>query len=46
MNLPGLAYNFLDLAMNLIEDEGIINYYEFSDSYGQGIERLKKLEKI
>ena len=45
MNLPGLAYNFLDLAMNLIEDEGIINYYEFSDSYGQGIERLKKAGK-
>ena len=45
MNLPGLAYNFLDLAMNLIEDEGIINYYEFSDSYGKGIERLKKAGK-
>lgn len=45
MNLPGLAYNFLDLAMNLIKDGGIINYYEFSDSYGQGIERLKKAGK-
>ena len=42
MNLPGLAYSFLDLAMDLIEDDGIINYYEFSDSYEQGIERLKK----
>ena len=41
MNLPGLAYSFLDLAMDLIEDNGIINYYEFSDSYEQGIERLK-----
>ena len=41
MNLPGLAYTFLDLAVDLIEDDGIINYYEFSDSYEQGIERLK-----
>lgn len=41
MNLPGLAYTFLDLAMDLINDQGIINYYEFSDSFGQGIERLQ-----
>ena len=41
MNLPGLAYTFLDLAVDLIEDGGIINYYEFSDSYDQGIKRLK-----
>ena len=41
MNLPGLAYTFLDVAVNLIEDDGIINYYEFSDSYEQGIKRLK-----
>ncbi len=41
MNLPGLAYTFLDLAVDLIEDGGIINYYEFSDSYEQGIKRLK-----
>lgn len=40
MNLPGLAYTFLDVATNLIEDGGIINYYEFSDSYEQGIKRL------
>ena len=42
MNLPGLAYTFLDLAVDLIEENGIINYYEFSDSYEQGINRLKK----
>ncbi|MBO6110296.1 MAG: class I SAM-dependent methyltransferase family protein [Methanobrevibacter sp.] len=42
MNLPGLAYTFLDVAINLIEDNGIINYYEFSDSYEQGIKRLKQ----
>ena len=41
MNLPGLAYTFLDLAVDLIEDGGTINYYEFSDSYEQGINRLK-----
>jgi tRNA (guanine37-N1)-methyltransferase len=42
MNLPGLAYTFLDVAVDLIEDGGIINYYEFSDSYEQGIKRLRK----
>ena len=41
MNLPGLAYTFLDLAIDLIKDDGIINYYEFSNSYEQGIKRLK-----
>ena len=41
MNLPGLAYTFLDFAVDLIEDNGIINYYEFSDSYEQGKKRLK-----
>lgn len=41
MNLPGLAYTFLDLAMDLINDNGIINYYEFSDGYSQGMERLQ-----
>jgi len=41
MNLPGLAYTFLDVAVDLIKDGGIINYYEFSDSYEQGIKRLK-----
>ena len=40
MNLPGLAYTFLDVAVNLIEDGGIINYYEFSDTYETGIKRL------
>ena len=41
MNLPGLAYTFLDLAVDLIEDGGTINYYEFSDAYEQGAKRLK-----
>ncbi len=42
MNLPGMAYDFLDVAMNLIKDNGVINYYEFSDGYEQGIKRLIK----
>ena len=41
MNLPGLAYTFLDVAVDLIEDGGIINYYEFSNSYELGIKRLE-----
>lgn len=41
MNLPGLAYTFLDVSVDLIEDGGIINYYEFSDSYEQGTKRLE-----
>ena len=41
MNLPGLAYTFLDVAVDLIKDGGIIHYYEFSDSYEQGIKRLE-----
>ncbi len=40
MNLPGSAYQFLNLAISHIKNGGIINYYEFSDSFGQGIERL------
>ena len=41
MNLPGLAYTFLDVSVDLIEDGGIINYYEFSDSYETGKKRLE-----
>lgn len=41
MNLPGLAYTFLDVAVDLINEGGIINYYEFSDGYEQGIKRLE-----
>lgn len=41
MNLPGLAYTFLDVAVDLIEEDGIINYYEFSDSYEPGKKRLE-----
>jgi len=44
MNLPGTSFEFLDLAISLIDNEGcIIHYYEFSDSYNQAIERVKKV---
>ena len=41
MNLPGLAYSFLDVAVHLIKDGGTIHYYEFSNGYEQGIKRLE-----
>ena len=41
MNLPGLAPEFLDLAVSLCKDGGVIHYYEFSDGFSQGIERVQ-----
>ena len=41
MNLPGLAPEFLDLAVSLCNDGGVIHYYEFSDGFSQGIERAQ-----
>jgi tRNA (guanine37-N1)-methyltransferase len=41
MNLPGLAYEFLDLAISLIEDGGTLHYYEFSDNFDQLINRVE-----
>lgn len=41
MNLPGLAPEFLDLAVSLCKDGGVIHYYEFSDGFSQGIERAQ-----
>jgi len=44
MNLPRTSFEFLDLAISLIkEGRGIVHYYEFSDSYDQAIERIKKV---
>ncbi len=42
MNLPGLAPDFLDLAVSLTKDGGVIHYYEFSDGFSQGIERAQR----
>lgn len=41
MNLPGLAPEFLDLAVSLCKDGGVIHYYEFSDGFSQGIKRAQ-----
>lgn len=43
MNLPGTAKNFLNLAISLINDNGIIHYYEFSEGYDSGIEIIKQI---
>jgi len=45
MNLPGTAKEFLELAISLINNDGIIHYYEFSDDYDLAIERIKKVAK-
>ncbi|KZX15560.1 ribosomal RNA large subunit methyltransferase I [Methanobrevibacter cuticularis] len=42
MNLPGTAYEFLDLAILLMNNNGILHYYEFAENYDQGIERISK----
>ena len=41
MNLPGLAPDFLDLAVSMCKDGGVIHYYEFSEGFSQGIERAQ-----
>ncbi|MDR0911116.1 MAG: class I SAM-dependent methyltransferase family protein, partial [Methanobrevibacter sp.] len=45
MNLPGTASNFLDLAISLINENGIIHYYEFNDNYEEGIKKIKSIAK-
>jgi tRNA (guanine37-N1)-methyltransferase len=45
MNLPGTAKDFLNLAVSLINDNGIIHYYEFSDDYESAIKRIKRIAK-
>lgn len=45
MNLPGTAKDFLDLAILLVNDNGVIHYYEFSDGYDSAIERIKRIAK-
>lgn len=43
MNLPGTSFEFLDLAISLAKNGGIIHYYEFSDNYNQAIQRIEKI---
>ncbi len=45
MNLPGTAKDFLDLAISLVNNAGIIHYYEFSDGYESAINRINKKAK-
>lgn len=45
MNLPGLAPEFLDLAISLTKDNGIIHYYEFSDGFSHGITKVQEAGK-
>lgn len=42
MNLPGMAYKFLDSAFNALKEGGNLHYYEFSDDFQKPIERLEK----
>ncbi|MGZ7044024.1 MAG: class I SAM-dependent methyltransferase [Methanobacterium sp.] len=42
MNLPGSAYEFLDVAFDILKDGGIIHYYEFSEGFEKPVERIKK----
>ncbi|NVM27652.1 MAG: class I SAM-dependent methyltransferase family protein [Candidatus Helarchaeota archaeon] len=46
MNLPSKSYQFLDIALNVLKDEGIIHYYQFaseSDFPAKVLENLKGL---
>jgi tRNA (guanine37-N1)-methyltransferase len=43
MNLPETAYKFLELAISLIEDNGIIHYYEFGNDYDLIVNKIKKI---
>ncbi|MDR3292224.1 MAG: class I SAM-dependent methyltransferase family protein [Methanobrevibacter sp.] len=43
MNLPQTAYKFLDLAISLIKNNGIIHYYEFDNDYEIMIDRIKEI---
>lgn len=45
MNLPGLAYDFLDIAISSLKKNGILHYYEFASDFNQAIERIKKSAK-
>ncbi|MCK9151262.1 class I SAM-dependent methyltransferase [Methanobacterium alcaliphilum] len=45
MNLPGTAYQFLDLALELISPGGILHYYEFASDYETPINRIKSSAK-
>ncbi|MCL2157145.1 MAG: class I SAM-dependent methyltransferase family protein [Methanobrevibacter sp.] len=43
MNLPGTSHEYLDLAISLIKDNGVIHYYEFSSDFNQASKRIEKI---
>jgi len=45
MNLPGSSREFLDIAVDMIKDGGIIHYYEFARNFETPIEHLKEAAK-
>jgi len=45
MNLPASAKEFLDLAIKLIKDDGIIHYYEFARDFKTPTEHLLEASK-
>jgi tRNA (guanine37-N1)-methyltransferase len=40
MNLPGTAWNFLDVAIKSLKPGGVLHYYEFASEYQVPIERI------
>ena len=42
MNLPGVAYKYLDTAIDSLKICGILHYYEFSSDFDLALERIKK----
>ncbi len=40
MNLPGTAWNFLDIAIKSLNPGGVLHYYEFASEYQKPIERI------
>lgn len=45
MNLPGLAYKFLDQAIAALKPNGILHYYEFYKDATRAIERIHEAAK-
>ncbi|MGL4670602.1 MAG: class I SAM-dependent methyltransferase [Methanobacteriaceae archaeon] len=45
MNLPGSAFEFLPLAMDLISNNGIIHYYQFANTADDPISKINKIAK-
>lgn len=45
MNLPGLAPEFLDVAISHVKNGGTIHYYEFSEGFSNGINKIQNEAK-